>query len=98
MGWTIILENEKRERIDSLDGELSSNSLDTANEQHGFLLLKYLDPHGDTIFNRLQIDDLIFDLNKLQDIDVENNAIKKIVELAEQCKRMPHTYLVFYGD
>ncbi len=98
MAWTVILENEKREPIESLNGEFYSSSIINEEKQKEFILLKYLNPYGDTFFNSLQSEDLIFDLEKLKEVDVQNRLIDEIIELAKQCKKTPHTYLSFYGD
>lgn len=98
MAWTVILENEKREPVKSLNGEFYSSSLTTEKKQEDFTLLKYLNPYGDTVFNSLQSEDLIFDLNKLKEQDAQNLMIDDLIELAKHCKQTPHTYLIFYGD
>jgi hypothetical protein len=97
MAWTIILENEEREQIESLDIEyVSKIQFDPSNNKE-FKLVKYLDPYGDTIFNHLQMDDLILDFKKLQNLSYDEN-IERMMQLAVKCKSEPHTYLVFYGD
>jgi hypothetical protein len=63
----------------------------------GSKLLSYLDPYGDTFFNRLQIDDLIEDLRHLEKLET-NTLINDICVLAERCKEEINSYLVFYGD
>lgn len=98
MAWTVILENEKREPVVSFNDEFYSSFIIDSEKQMKFILLKYLNPYGDAFFNSLQCEDLILDLEKLKNIDTENIAIDKIIELAKQCKRTPHTYLSFYGD
>ena len=98
MKWTVILENERRESLESLSDEFSFESIHSETIQNSFILLKYLDPYGDTFFNSLQMQDLIFDLQKLKDLEKENPLIKDIIILAERCKVQPHTYLSFYGD
>jgi uncharacterized protein YeeX (DUF496 family) len=94
MSWTIILENEERSIISSLNEEFDMKSNSNLGE---YKLLRYLDAYGDTIFNGLQMDDLIDDLKQLKSI-YENRLIDEIIFLAEQCKTEPHSYLVFYGD
>ncbi len=93
MAWTIILENENREVVTSLSNEFNSGLI-TLN---GIKLLHYLDPYGDTIFNKLQMDDLIFDLQYLGSIE-PNPLLTEIQKLAEKCKTGIHLYVIFYGD
>lgn len=97
MAWTVILENEEREQIESLNIEYVSKVLFDASNNEAFKLVKYLDPYGDTIFNHLQMDDLILDFKKLQNLRYDEN-VERVIQLAVKCKLEPHTYLVFYGD
>jgi hypothetical protein len=97
MAWTIILENEEREQIESSNMEYFLNALLDPSNNEGFKLVKYLDPYGDTVFNHLQMDDLIFDFKKIRDSDYNEN-VEKIIQLALKCKSEPHTYLAFYVD
>ena len=94
MAWTVILEDEKKEVISSLNREFDTSWRENLN---GFKLLCYLDPYGDTFFNRMQMDDLIQDLQHLEKMEA-NPLIAEIRSLAERCKKEIHTYLVFYGD
>ncbi|MEO6000541.1 MAG: hypothetical protein ABIN89_27100 [Chitinophagaceae bacterium] len=94
MGWTVILEDARKERIASLDREFYIAFRDNLKDSK---LLCYLDPYGDTFFNRLQIDDLIKDLRNLEKLET-NTLIDDICALAVRCKEEIHSYLVFYGD
>ncbi len=97
MAWTIILEDEKRQAVRSLQKELVSKEMFNSEFLKQTILLKYIDPYGDTIFNNLQIDDLVTDLELLKEID-GNELIDEIILLAQECKSEIHTYLTFYGD
>jgi len=92
MSWTIVLENEKKLEIASLEDEFETDT-DLSN----FKLLCYLDKYGDTIFNHLQMKDLINDLKNLKILEI-NPLIDEIIKLAIKCKEGTHIYLVFYGD
>lgn len=92
MGWTVILEDENNQVLSKLSEELIIENSDFT----GFVLLKYLDPYGDTIFNRLQIDDLIHDLEILS--NTSNLNFDELIALTKKCIEMQHTYVVFYGD
>lgn len=94
MPWKIILEDENKTMLSSLSDELI---IDLNKDLKNLKLLCYLDAYGDTIFNRNQMDDLIKDLKKLKLVK-NNTLIDEIQMLAEQCKKVQHTYLVFYGD
>ena len=97
MAWTIILEDEKRQAVRSLQKEFVSKEIFNSEFLKQTILLKYIDPYGDTIFNNLQIDDLVADLELLKEIE-DNELIDRIISLAQECKSEIHTYLTFYGD
>ena len=97
MAWTVILEVENKEGVSSLDIDFNSELIFGSSKGKQFKLVRYIDPYGDTIFNQLQMDDLISDLEALQEIN-HSNDIKKIIDLAIKCKQEPHLYLAFYGD
>jgi len=97
MPYTIILEDENGKEI-----ETCSNSLDYNEFAHielsQFKLFQYLIPWGDTIFNEIQIPDLIKDLELLKNISNQKDSIDKIIRLANKCPEISHSYLKFYGD
>ena len=84
MAWTVVLEDENKTTISFLDFEVNSQLIFESLNGKPFKLLKYLDPYGNTIFNRLQMDDLISDLNIIQEIN--QNNIEKVIALAIECK------------
>ena len=94
MTLTISLEDETREAIVILSSRLTIPSTVDLNS---YKLLQYLDPYGDTIFNRNQIDDLIIDLKRMDKLATDS-VIKQVLALAERCKDEVHTYLCFNGD
>lgn len=102
MGLIIALEDEQSNRIEGIE--------DPGNRLHRLLpsaddltsrVLKYVDWYGDTVFNRLQMDDLLREFQQIrtgaQD-GGDKELISRIMVLAERCKNEPHLYLKFYGD
>ncbi len=66
-----------------------------------FRFLPFIDPYGNTVFNRLQVDELILELNRIQQQAIsarEVELLDQIKELAERVKRGIHMYLKFEGD
>lgn len=94
MSWKVILQGENKNILFLLNNEFHV-SLNV--KSNSFKLLSYLDPYGDTIFNNLQMKDLIEDLQLLKQLE-NNPLIEEIIFLAKRCKIEHHTYLVFYGD
>lgn len=70
-------------------------------DDDGIASLRYVDPYGDTIFNRLQAAQLLVELSKLSIPGMtlaQQAALRSLEELAQQCASSPHHYLRFCGD
>lgn len=66
-----------------------------------FELLRYVDPYGKTVFNRLQIDTVLDEFRRLKPYarkPIDERTYDRLIHLAELVKREVHTYLVFIGD
>jgi hypothetical protein len=65
-------------------------------------LLRYVDPYGDTVFNRVQAPDLIRDIDLLAMAAgvtaVERRGLDRLRIMAEQLRDSVHRYLWFIGD
>lgn len=95
--WDIVLEDENGEELNY--SVITLRMDDNILHEHHFRLIKYLDPAGDTTFNRFMMDDLLADLAALEKTATANSKeINEIIYLANQCKKEAHTYLTFYGD
>lgn len=66
------------------------------------LLLRYVDPYGDTVLNSLQIVDFLVDWHRWAEPLVEapddRTAWNVVGELARRCANEAHLYLRFVGD
>lgn len=94
MGWSIVLESEGKVEISLIKTEFHIKKIEKLKE---LKLLRYLDPFEDTTFNRLQMPELIEDLQILKKYE-NNSLINEILNLAERCKNEQHYYITFYGD
>jgi hypothetical protein len=66
-----------------------------------FPLLKYVDPYGNAVFNKLQMPQLLEELELLvkRCSDQESKSLLEGVrELAAECNEANHLYLRFVGD
>ena len=66
-----------------------------------FLLLKYVDRYGETVFNTVQMDDLLGDIDRLAALDlqpIERRGLARLRVMAKRCRDEPHMYLWFIGD
>ena len=70
-------------------------------DDESFHLLRYIDPWGDTVFNRLQMDELVEELRRIREKtsnEEERFFIRAVGTMALRCKDGDHLYLKFPGD
>jgi predicted small integral membrane protein len=66
-----------------------------------FPLLQYVDTYGDAVFNRLQMNQLLIELESLglvTENEKAKNLLNEIVTLVLQCRDNSHLYIRFRGD
>ncbi|GAB3296777.1 hypothetical protein [Hymenobacter tenuis] len=94
MAWTVGLLDENHCEQALLGRELT---VEIDLQQNDFLVLRYLNPYGDTVFNCLQMEDLIKDILRQKNL-TQDALLDDIIALADRCKQEVHLYVVFYGD
>ena len=102
MPFRICLQDETGETIESvtdvhgiLDGLMPFDERDT------FPTIGYIDPYGDTTFNRIQMEPFLAEWRSLHARCADSavaEMLKKVEHLATQCLNEPHWYLKFEGD
>jgi hypothetical protein len=68
---------------------------------YSWRLIQYIDLHGDTIFNQLQVPVLLDELRELTEqtqSDEERTFLKAVLDLVEGSKNQVHTHVRFCGD
>jgi len=63
--------------------------------------LRFIDPYGDTVFNRMQMDCFLDEWNVLlarARTSAQKSVIMEVARLAEHGRDEPHLYLKFHGD
>jgi hypothetical protein len=98
----VVLETESGEQCDLVTEprKMLINLLPGARDE-SFPLLRYVDPYGLTIFNRLQMDSFLPEWARLYDRTKtveEREHLKRIESLARRCRDEVHLYLKFVGD
>ena len=98
---TINLEDESGGVIESIqDNGLLGKYIPEANDKN-YCCAKYINRWGNTIFNELQMDDLIKELvsrtSKSEDKEIQM-LIVQIYNLVEIAKKDVHVYIKFIGD
>lgn len=102
MGLTIYLQDSKGNVFETITDE--SNLLHNilpASADSRFLTISRIDWYGDTIFNRMQMADVIQDLKRLDSVNfspAEKDMVFEIISLAKTGIERPHFYLKFCGD
>lgn len=102
MGLTIVVEYEDGERAKEVGDPTNILHATLPPENHpNFHCLNRIDWYGDTIFNRLQMQDV---RKELENIIKETKSTEKvsllrqILELVACVEESPHRYLRFIGD
>lgn len=102
MGLDIVLEDEQGQQIESITDPLGLLiPLIERDADRTAICLQFIDPYGDTMFNRLQMKQLVSELRNLHKFAVrqeEKDLLREIEILAERGQQEPHRYLKFYGD
>jgi len=102
MGMSIQLEDHQGKVLEEIpDLESLLARLFPSWEDANFHCLRYIDPWGATVFNRLQMDEVISELWRIRaqtTVEVERAFIDAIEGMARRCKEGEHRYLRFLGD
>jgi hypothetical protein len=69
-------------------------------DDESYQCLRFIDWYGDTVFNHLQMDQLIEELARVaeQSPPDARSLLDQVRRLAVRCKRGTHLYLWFVGD
>ncbi len=95
MPWTVRLQDERGKPVAPREALIE---FATIPDDRGFRLLRYVDPYGDTYFNRMQMRDFLADWNTLKPTADQRREWKSVREMAERCHDEVHLYLRFIGD
>ena len=101
MGISICLLDEHGNVLETIDWPTWLDRLLPAYEDQSFQCLRFVDPYGDTQFNRVQMPTLLNELDRLSqraNSDAERSHLAEIGRLAERCLSGVHLYLRFYDD
>jgi hypothetical protein len=103
MGISVVLQDERCNEISRAvhdpDGVIALCLPDLADATYS--CLRFIDPYGDTIFNRAQATVMIEEWDRLKHSFSERNAETlwaDIRELIVRCSEETHVYLKFMGD
>jgi hypothetical protein len=102
MTLLIRLETERGEQVDELqDRDELIAAVIPGIEDIEFHCWRFIDPYGDTVFNGLQMETFLVELDALQrrHSDPRTQAsLARLERLARRCRDGVHLYLKFYGD
>ena len=75
--------------------------LNKAFSKETFTQLSNVDEYGTTIFNRMQLAEVLPELERLRVFaskDDERRVVQELIDIAKQVESDVHTFLVFLGD
>jgi hypothetical protein len=102
MGMKIFLEGEKGDQIDNIsDVHRLLLRLIKESDVSNTCCLRFIDPYGHTVFNRLQMPQLLLELGELHRFanrPDQNKLLSEVEDLAQQCAKEVHLYIKIYGD
>lgn len=102
MGLSIRLEDERGEQLEGvIDPHQILLDLINAGNVINTCCLRFIDPYGDTVFNRVQMAQFMKELGELDKFAKNSdqlNLLSRIKELTQRCSQQPHLYIKIYGD
>ena len=101
MGIDVHLQNESGADLRSyFDSQMLLPTMLDAFDTSKTTCLRFIDPYGDTTFNREQVEVLLIELSQLRDrLDTKTREfVDSIIELGEEVQSGNHLYLKFIGD
>jgi hypothetical protein len=104
VGVDVRLETENGEVVDEVGDPRNVFVHMLPGSASDYTLLRYIDPYGHTVFNRMQMPDFLADLQSLRsssESSEQTEIIDRIQQLAERSRDDPHYagYLLrFSGD
>lgn len=100
MGLDAYLEDEFGGELDSFidDGGVLASAIPAGDA--GYPMLRYVDVEGVTAFNRLQLADVIPELERLSEKARPDarHALSRVLKMARKAAAEPHLYLRLLGD
>ena len=100
MGFRAVLRTEQGEELRSLPRY--HDQLVLWPERGSYPMLGHIDPHGDTVFNNLQMQTLEAELRHLLETgpgnDQKREFVEQLISLCVEGVRRPHRYLWLIGD
>jgi hypothetical protein len=102
MGINIYLEDEKGKMLDSVVDESQAFAhFIRKTEFPNTLCLRFIDPYGDTVFNKPQLPVLEMELRELLktiSIPALQESLRRIIDLVVKARNEVHVYIKFRGD
>ena len=102
MGMSIRLENRDGKAVEEIpDLESLLSRFFPSWDDLTYHFLRYIDPWGETVFNHLQMDELIFELRRIRqkaETEEQRAFVDAIEGMAGRCKDGEGLYLKFMGD
>ena len=102
MGLSVALQTADCTMTDHVhDPDNVLHRLLPSHEDKSSSCLRHIDWYGDTVFNRLQMEDFLKEWERVAtrvSTPEESALLGKIRSLAERCRDQPHLYLRFVGD
>ncbi|SDT33035.1 hypothetical protein SAMN05428941_2489 [Streptomyces sp. 2114.2] len=90
----------KGDRVASVAADSEFDPVLSGVDRKRYPILGHLDPYGDTVLNRLQVESLVEEISEVrtnQEI-ISSEFADKLVALCRECLLRPHRFLWFVGE
>lgn len=97
----LLYQDDRDESNDLWTFGVLNRILDRALRDPSFIHIRLIDEHGTTIFNRVQLHDVLPELRRLKDFamsDVDLELLEDVWNLSQEVMESVHMFLVFMGD
>jgi hypothetical protein len=100
LSWLVVLQNERGDELRRAPEPLDAIETLLPVEDEAFPYLSYLDPYGNTIFNRTQMKPFLAEWRRLYEREPsegQRRLLRGVEDIAEECARTVHTFVRFIG-
>lgn len=103
MPLAVQLQEEDGTVVDTLNGEPGVlDRLLPSEDDKTFICLRFVDPWGNTVFNKLQMIPVIEEIDRLLQQPkltvIEREVLERLRSMATRCSERVHLYIKFIGD
>jgi hypothetical protein len=96
----IDLRSSRGDVLRSLPVDPAFDPVSAGVDRSRYPILGHLDPYGDTILNRMQVETLIHEISRIraQGQIIADGFAEELIALCAECLSRPHRFIWFIGE